>query len=349
MKKHSVLLIGLGRIASLLEKDKLRYHPCTHAGVLFHPFGKKKFALQAILDTNPQRVKEFVKQWQLAADTLLLDPQSVRKAGLDLAIIASNTGSHYENILFAIDCGIKHFIIEKPVTMTLPQAIKIQQLQQKKKLVFWINHERRYHPVYNKVKEYLECGKYGRIKTIRASVLTSPLDPEKNYGLENTSPLLHDGTHALDYIHYLLGMPDSVYSSCRKSDARLSNFDQTIALLQYKNGTHVFFEAGGMRNYFQFEIDIQTEQARFILSNDGHFAYLGKKSKLYDKFSSLTPAPGLLKTGAKNANPFINLYREVDDYLAQKSDVITGSLQDNIEIMKMIEDLSMNSKKVITK
>ncbi|MBW9226962.1 gfo/Idh/MocA family oxidoreductase, partial [Leptospira interrogans] len=37
-----VLLIGLGRIASLLEKDSLRNHPCTHAGAIFFHLGKEK-------------------------------------------------------------------------------------------------------------------------------------------------------------------------------------------------------------------------------------------------------------------------------------------------------------------
>ena len=50
--KFKTLLIGLGRIASKLENDPLRYHPCTHAGVLFSSFGKKHFLLTGIYDTN---------------------------------------------------------------------------------------------------------------------------------------------------------------------------------------------------------------------------------------------------------------------------------------------------------
>ncbi|MCG6162335.1 oxidoreductase, partial [Leptospira bandrabouensis] len=34
-----VFLIGLGRIASLLEKATLRNRPCTHAGTIFSPWG----------------------------------------------------------------------------------------------------------------------------------------------------------------------------------------------------------------------------------------------------------------------------------------------------------------------
>ncbi|GHV88670.1 hypothetical protein AGMMS50267_10300 [Spirochaetia bacterium] len=34
MKKIPVAIIGLGRIASLLEDDRLREKPCTHAGAI---------------------------------------------------------------------------------------------------------------------------------------------------------------------------------------------------------------------------------------------------------------------------------------------------------------------------
>ncbi|EKQ91653.1 hypothetical protein LEP1GSC101_0753 [Leptospira borgpetersenii str. UI 09149] len=47
-----VLLIGLGRIASLLEKDSFRNRPCTHAGTFFSPWGKKKFFLVGAIDSS---------------------------------------------------------------------------------------------------------------------------------------------------------------------------------------------------------------------------------------------------------------------------------------------------------
>lgn len=60
-----VLLIGLGRIASLLEKDRLRSHPCTHAGTIFSPWGRKKFSLLGAIDPSEERRITFCKDWNI--------------------------------------------------------------------------------------------------------------------------------------------------------------------------------------------------------------------------------------------------------------------------------------------
>jgi predicted dehydrogenase len=209
-------------------------------------------------------------------------------------------------------------------------------LQKKYDLSVWVNHERRYHPLYQYVKNKIESKEFGEIKTIRASVLTSSSNPGDAFKSKTGGPLLHDGTHAIDYLHFLLGKPESVYSKIRKKNPADQIEEQALALLYYKNGIVVFLEAGGARNYFQFEIDIQTSSARFILSNDGSKFFISKKSRLYKGFNSLRRTR-LPEFHPKEMNPWINLYREIYEISVGQKKEILGSLGANMEILETIE------------
>ena len=134
--KFKTLLLGLGRIASTLENDKLRYHPCTHAGVLLSNFGKKKFTLSAIYDIDTDAVEEFYSQWKIKPATVKSSLADIKKESFDLAVIASSSEAHFENAKFAISLGIKNLLIEKPVCINEKQLKSLVALQKKTTLEF---------------------------------------------------------------------------------------------------------------------------------------------------------------------------------------------------------------------
>jgi predicted dehydrogenase len=336
--KFKTLLLGLGRIASTLEKDKLRYHPCTHAGVLFSSFGEKHFHITAIYDTNEQAILDFYKQWKIKPTVVKSTLAEIKEETFDFAVIASSSEAHFENAKFAISLGIKNLLIEKPVCMNAKELQALVALQKKNNLRIWVNHERRYHFLYKYVKELVQSKAYGDLRTIRASVLTSFRDPGNAFQAGG-GPLLHDGTHAVDYIDYLLeAKPIRLASTLMKAHPNARIEEQAVATLEYPKNVFVFLEAGGKRNYFQFEIDVQTENARFILSNDGHKFFETKDSKLYKGFRSLVPMQ-LPKIPKSLSNPWINLYREIESVLVGKSDNILGSLDANQRIFSTIQGI----------
>ncbi|MBE7411465.1 MAG: Gfo/Idh/MocA family oxidoreductase [Leptospiraceae bacterium] len=335
------LILGLGRISYLLEKDTYRTHPCTHSGVLYSKFGKQRFELTGIYDTQTEKIKDFSKYWKIQSRKIISDLKEIQNSMFDLCIIASSSISHYENAIFAIQKNIQHILIEKPVCLNLDELKKIYSLSKKKNINIWVNHERRHHPVYSKVRKlYLE-NQLGKIKTIKASVLTnSNNDPTSSY----IGHLLHDGTHAVDYIHWLIGSPQKIESKYWVRSKKSNYAERIIAMFQYLNGEIVFLEVGGGRKYFQFEIDIETTSNRIVLSNDGHRFYEIGKSTLYKNFYSLFPAKNPVKS---HSNPWIILYDEIYKKATGKIETITGSLKDNLEIMEILETIRKNGKRQI--
>ncbi|MCH1912092.1 Gfo/Idh/MocA family oxidoreductase [Leptospira noguchii] len=416
-----VLLIGLGRIASLLEKDPLRNHPCTHAGTIFSPWGRKKFFLLGAIDPSEERRNTFCKDWNIPKNkcfsdirewsfgfgsefqkyfskkvvtssnsrtkvsfrseksTLNSDKNPFRSfnAALDsksrnspnvnretfkkeftgknssstkidlascLVVIATPSETHYELAKTAIDFGFRRLLVEKPVCHSLPLARKLAKLCKKTKTGLWVNHERRYHPLYIQVRKWIQEKTFGPVRTIRASVLTSARDPGRAV-LDKTGPLFHDGTHAVDLLIWYLGMPDRVVSVLRSY--RHSNVEeQALAFMTYPQGETVFLEAGGMRNYFQFELDIQTENARFLVGNDEVRFWKSKPSRKYKGFKSLTPVSISEKSSA-GSNPFLNLYDSIFRHLSGKPSSITGDIEENLQILTLLDTIRRKAEKRI--
>ncbi|PJE04159.1 MAG: oxidoreductase [Leptospira sp.] len=343
MKKVKVLLIGLGRIASLLENDPLRRKPCTHAGTLLNSKISSKFDLKYIWDENPDRISAFQKQWKTKAKAKILPPNFWKTEEIDLAIIATSTDSHWKNLKNAIESNIPNLLVEKPLVREMKEARRLLELQRNFHFRLWVNHERRFHPVYAWAKTLLESGELGKIKTIYASVLTSAQDPGIAFSGKGGGPLLHDGTHAIDLIHWFLGMPNSIQAKFHKSNPKYKIEEQAYVWMQYENEANVFLEVGGYRKYFQFEIDIQTTQARFLLGNHGFQFFQTKKSKLYKGFRSLEKT-AIPKKILQDSNPFPRIYKEIAKCIIHDLEPTTGSLNDNLEIMKILTDIKKQGK-----
>ncbi|TGM52768.1 Gfo/Idh/MocA family protein [Leptospira adleri] len=386
-----VLLIGLGRIASLLEKDSLRNHPCTHAGSLFSPWGKKKFFLVGAIDPSEERRKQFCKDWNIQKTICFSDIQewfeffsfktkenaedSLSKKGdptstsakvghseskpksrnshfpeqnIDLGnclvVIATPSETHYELAKKAIEFGFRHLLVEKPICHSLPLAKKLAKLCRETGTDLRVNHERRYHPLYKQVRKWIQKETFGPVRTIRASVLTSARNPGRAI-LDQTGPLFHDGTHAVDLLTWYLGVPDRVHSVLRSYPYSPVE-EQAVALLTYPKGETVFLETGGMRKYFQFELDIQTESARFLVGNDEVRFWKSKPSRKYKGFNSLTPVSISEKSSA-GSNPFLNLYEALFRHLSGKPSEITGDMEENLRILSILETIRKKAEKRI--
>ena len=336
--KYNVLILGLGRIASLLEKDTLRYHPCTHAGVLLNSSLSKNFQIKGIFDIDQTRIMEFLSFWKLNKNNILTDLEKIQMGQFDLCIVASTSSSHFLNTKFAIQLGIKHILIEKPICTKEADLKKLITLANKNKVKIWVNHERRYHPLYQYVRNMLHGNAWGTVKTIHASVLTSGISPGLAFEETGGGPLLHDGTHAIDYLDFLFGKRKKVHFTKFHTPKTQKTESRALAVIEYPQDIFAFLEAGGERRYFQFEVDIQTSENRIILNNDGHKFYRSEESTLYKGFRSLKPVE---LPQFKNSNPWIELYKEILNHLQGKGKEILGDLSANQRIFDLIKEISV--------
>ncbi|TGL90477.1 gfo/Idh/MocA family oxidoreductase [Leptospira congkakensis] len=337
--KIKTILIGLGRICSGLEADPFRKKPCTHMGVLQSDWGKKRFDVSLGLDTQEKQCEVFQKQWNAKTELVSSNPKNTSfPKDIQLAVISTPSAYHEDWAIHCIQSGIPHLLIEKPVALSESGAKRIQMAAKKQKTNIWINHERRYHPSYQYVKDQLTKGSFGNLKSIRASVFTSAKNPGLAFSKLGGGPLLHDGTHAVDLIHWILGKPKLVDSKL-EIPKKGSIESRAVAWFETKTGVEVFLDVSGGRDYFQFELDLHTDTHRIFCSNDGFVFYQSTQSKLYKGFRSLVPYVPKQFPKPEISNAFLGIYEEIFQVVTGKKQTMEGTLSDNIEILNLIESI----------
>ena len=194
MDKIPAVIIGLGRIASLLEDDSRREKPCTHAGAInANPF----CFLAAGCDKDEERRRLFAKRWGVPVyDNAAL---MIRAQSPLLVVIATHPDSHCFYCRLVDDSGVPVIVCEKPLADTLSEARKIASLAKQGSLTIITNHERRYSADYIKAKEVLNSRKLGALLSVRGVLYMG-----ENKRLLDV--LWHDGTHLADAIMFLSGM-----------------------------------------------------------------------------------------------------------------------------------------------
>jgi len=278
MEKIKAAVIGLGRIASLLEEDSLREKPCTHAGAIA---ANGDCVLAAGCDIDEERRRLFAEKWQVPvyadADEML------RGHNPQILVIATHPDSHYFYCRLASQYKIPVVICEKPLADNIREARKIARLCEGGGPVIITNHERRYSRDYFRAKEILEEGKLGSVLGVRACLY-----------MGKTTRLLdqlwHDGTHLADAIMFLSG-------------ARLKHRRCWGAKLKSKSGTAwlegslhrekgpppvpVIFEIGAGRDHLVFEIEFSCEKGRLRIGNGVFEVFESVPSPYAEKFRSL--------------------------------------------------------------
>jgi len=280
MEKIKTAIVGLGRIASLLEEDSRREKPCTHAGAIT---ANTDCVLVAGCDTNEERRELFAGRWGVAA---YADAEEMIRAQLPrILVIATHPDSHYYYCRLAATCRVPVVICEKPLADTLSAARKIAAMESRG-LTIITNHERRYSADYLAAKKILSSEKLGRVISVRATLYMG-----QNKRLLDV--FWHDGTHLADAIMFLTG---SVLKHRKRWGAKLTAATGTAwlegKLIQPKRAAGsksvpVVMEVGAGRDHLVFEIEFSCAKGRLRIGNGVFEIWESGESPYAEKFRSL--------------------------------------------------------------
>jgi predicted dehydrogenase len=156
----------------------------------------------------------------------------VRDDRLDAVIICLPTDLHEEATVKAAECG-RHILCEKPMGLDAASARRMLQAAQAHGRILMIAHILRFWPQYARIKELIDAGEIGSVRSITACRLSKfpPWsdwfrDPARSGGC-----LLDLQVHDVDFIHWILGHPQSVYTVGIQSPA--GSWDHVHTTLTY--------------------------------------------------------------------------------------------------------------------
>ena len=288
-------IIGLGRIASLLEEDGKREKPCTHAGAIT---ANRDCFLVAGCDTDEGRRALFAERWRVPvyADAA----EMIRAQNPHFLVVATHPDSHYRYCRLAADFRVPVVVCEKPLADTLSAARKIANLVSHSGLTIITNHERRYSADYLKAKEIIKSGILGAILSVRAVLYMG-----KQRRLLDV--LWHDGTHLADVIMFLT---DTSLKHRRRWGAKLSASSGTAwlegeawnipVLMEIGAGRDyynpapipVVIEIGAGRDYLVFEVEFSCAKGAMRIGNGVFEVWESAESPYAEKYRSLKLSEG---------------------------------------------------------
>ncbi|MDA9882507.1 Gfo/Idh/MocA family oxidoreductase, partial [Alphaproteobacteria bacterium] len=252
-------IIGCGRIAGGFEYLPGRIFPSTHAGAYTENLNTK---LVAASDNNRKNLEKFVQTWEIESHYDNHN-EMLSNEKLDLVSICTHDDSHFEIIKDSIDKGVKNIFCEKPLARNSQQILDLIKYCKKYQTNLFVNHTRRWHDRYVYVKKVIKQKRLGSMISITGRY---------------TSGIRVIGSHMIDILRffsgeiiYVKGMVEPSVSN-EKLDYS-ENFDSNdksySAIMKFQNGVIGFLDGTSKKKYLIFEIEMQFEKGKLVLSNNG--------------------------------------------------------------------------------
>lgn len=253
----SVLIIGCGNIAGGFDaSSKPDSPPRTHAGA-YAAHGQ--FSLQACIEPDDHRRKAFMARWNIAAGYASFDQlvaanrMASQAAPFDLVSICSPTSSHHKDVQQALRLSPKLIFCEKPVTVDLQQSQHVVQLCSDQGVQLAVNHNRRWDPDVARLREQLNTGHWGAIRSVTG---------QYNKGV------LNNGSHMIDLLQNLLGSLTLV--SCGQPSFDYLSTDPSVpASLVSATGVPVTLSYGNASDFSLFELQLVTQRGVIAMEDGG--------------------------------------------------------------------------------
>ncbi|MDR2953136.1 MAG: Gfo/Idh/MocA family oxidoreductase [Treponema sp.] len=324
-------IVGLGRIASLLEEDGLREKPCTHAGAIT---ANPECVLVSGCDTDVERRRLFSEKWRVPVYEDASEMLHIHKPGI--LVIATHPDSHFHYCALAAKHKVPVIICEKPLADSAREARKIARLADGEKggPVIIINHERRYSLDYIRAKEILDGEKLGALVSARAVLYMG-----KNRRLIDV--FWHDGTHLADAVMFLTGL---VLKHRKSWGVKLSSRNGTAwlegTLVRGENTQSgiiqpipVIMEIGAGRDHLVFEIEFSCGNGRLRIGNGVFEVWESAPSPYAEKFCSLR------KTNEAFTGPtgyFANMLQDAAACFREPGRLPRSSAKDGLRVIEYL-------------
>jgi len=126
--------------------------------------------LRAICDANDETLMAF--QQQYGAEGVTSFHQVLAMPDVQAVVIATPAATHAELVLQALAAG-KDVFVEKPLALTLEDALKIQAIAQKHDRILMVGHLLEYHPALVKLRTLMDDGKIGKLQYLYSNRLST--------------------------------------------------------------------------------------------------------------------------------------------------------------------------------
>ncbi|HUJ90111.1 MAG TPA: Gfo/Idh/MocA family oxidoreductase [Syntrophorhabdales bacterium] len=320
---YSVGLIGCGRVAWLLDQDRLIPNkPVTHMGAYVRV---DRTRVIAAADVRIDHLQAFSKEFGVEKAYLDYEEMLAREE-LDIVSICAYAHDRYRMVVDAVNAGVKGIWCEKAFATSLEEAEAMVALCEEQGVTLIVGHTRRWSPDYQHARRLLKDGAIGK-----------PLSVVCHF----SGSMVHTGTHAFDVLRFFFGearwvearlepqrekQPDDIHHAKRLVQYDVGGY----ALVTFENGVYATVH-GDSKEYFLFEFDIMGTEGRLRIGNWLFELFEAEMSEREQGLRELHSKD----TGAwQEENPFVAAVHHLIDCMEGRSENVS-SPRDGMAALEM--------------
>ncbi len=167
--------------------------------------------------------------------------EMLKKEKLDGLLVCTPPNLHKSICITAIEKKINLFV-EKPFTTSFNDASELSGLMRKHNLVGQVGYVYRFNDMFIKAKELINESVIGNVLRFKSEMFSYTISkPDDGEGWRGTIEsgggcLFEMGSHAIDLVNYLIGVPDKVTGSLLSNVFSKTVEDTVSSSFYYKNG-----------------------------------------------------------------------------------------------------------------
>lgn len=245
-------LLGCGQIGSAADETFEEADPrvLSHARACQRVEG---LDLVALCDPQLERAQAAAERRSLT-DALVTDRADVLlREQLDIVVVAASTSAHMELATASIDAGVGVLVCEKPVGASAGDVAELVARAQDRGTRVAVNYLRRHLEPIADAAAWVRRGSLG---PLRRGLVRYP------------KGLLNWGSHGIDLLNWMLGVPDAVGFDGIVEDGRVEDPTQDVTL-RYADGTEVQLHGVDHREVTLFELDLIGRDGRLVIDDLG--------------------------------------------------------------------------------
>jgi predicted dehydrogenase len=325
-----------------------------HVDWVFNREGKNDIQLVGIYEPNQELAKRYAKRYQLAPSLFFIDLNEMLSKVKPEAVSAFGAISDHINIVRACAPLKIHVMVEKPLAISLQEAVEINTLSRKHNIHVLTNFETSWYASNQYVNQLIKDGKIGEIRKVMVNdghqgpaeigvskeFLEILTDPEKN----GAGALFDFGCYGASLMTWLMKgeRPVSVTAVTHQNKPNIYKHvdDEASIILQYPTAQCVI-QASWNWTYPRKDMEVYGDKG-YAIAVDATHVKERLTGKTPERHISLEPRP------APYTDPFSVLAMVVRGQLKLEENDLYG-LAINTTVVEILEAAkkSASSKKTV--
>lgn len=202
--------------------------------------------LISVCDIVPEKLKSFSPTDDVYTSTNICDPKLL--SGVDLVVIASESGLHYEHAKFFLQNNID-VLIEKPATLKLTDARELLALAASIGRKIYVVKQNRFNSAVQFARAAVDSGKLGklnigtvRVRWCRTQKYYDQASWRGTWKMDG-GVITNQAIHHIDLLQYFLGPVRKVRAFDATYGANIEAEDSLVSILEFGSGAIATVEA----------------------------------------------------------------------------------------------------------